>query len=160
MNAWPRNWALKAVVGIWSFPTMALSFLFVILPLLIARQLESRGWRDGAWDLVTRPGSWMRRKYAGKWGGFSQGWCVVYLDDDDYKNQQTRDHERVHLAQQLILGVFQWVFYIQFSVVVWLACRTLHAYKANPFELDARRRAGESIANLGPEPDGDRWPWW
>jgi len=157
MSHWPRNWAVRILVGIWSLPTMVLGFLFYLGPLLAFRQLTWRGWREGAWDLTVEPGSRMSKS---NWSAFSLGWFVVYTSENSYKDQRTRLHERVHLKQQLILGLIHWVFYAQMSVVIWLACRSLHSYSANPFELDARRQAGEAIGGLGPEAGNDRWPWW
>lgn len=158
MNPWPKNLGLRILAGFWSLPVALIAFLVAGI-LFAFRQVHNFGWKEGAWDLLAREGSWLA-SYRDTWGGFSLGWVVFYITLADAKNPTTRTHERAHLRQQLILGVFHWVFYATFTVVVWLACRSLHAYAANPFELDARRKAGESIGNLGPEPNGDRFPWW
>lgn len=159
MNPWPTRWYLKALAGFWSLPTVVLGFLFCVLPLLAARQIKSRGWKDGAWDLEAVPGSRLS-KSSNVWAAFSIAWFVIYLSPSDVEDYTTRTHERVHLRQQLILGLFHWIFYGLFCIVVWFACRSLHAYRANPFELDARRKAGQTIEPVGPEKGNDRWPWW
>ena len=138
-------------------PVMVLACL-VVLPMWGLRQVRRLGWKRGAWEWEMVPGSWWDKR-AGEWIGFSLGWCVVYRGEWR-ASDKVEAHERVHLHQQLILGLFHWIFYALFSVVVWLACRSLHSYRANPFELDARRRCGQSTEPLGPDPDGDRFPWW
>jgi hypothetical protein len=150
---------LKVLAGVWSFPTMALGFLFVLLPLWIGRQISPTGWSDGAWEWLVESGSRLHGK-AKTWAAFSLGWSVVYFNDNHRKSHSTRIHERVHLKQQLILGIFHWFFYAIFTAVVWASCRSLHSYRANPYELDARRQAGEPVGNLGPDSDGDRYPFW
>lgn len=158
MNPWPKNVALRVLVGFWSFVTFLLASLFVFLPLRIAGQVVSRGWKDGAFDVVLVPGTLLFRKTT-KWRGMSVGWFVFYRDNDSYSNPTVRTHERQHLRQQLILGIFQWIAYLLVSVVIWMGCPNLHAYAANPFELDARRAAGQGTDDIGPK-NGDRWPWW
>lgn len=157
MTPWPKNWALRIFAGIWSFPTYFLALMFIIFPLRIAGQIKSRGWKEGARDFVLKPGSFLFRKTK-QWRGMSVGWFIFYRDEAAYADRQIRIHERQHLRQQLILGIFQWIFYLLMSVVIWISCHTLHAYMANPFELDARRAAGQKI-DIAPK-NGDRWPWW
>lgn len=158
MNPWPKNVALRALLGFWSFLTFFIALLFVFLPLKIAGQVSSRGWKDGAWDVVVNPGTLLYRKTS-QWRGMSIGWFVLYRGEEAYSSQEVRTHERQHLRQQLILGIFQWIAYLLISVVIWLGCKNLHAYSANPFELDARRAAKQNTDNIGPK-NGDRWPWW
>lgn len=157
MSPWPKNVALRILAGVWSSPAAILGFI-VALVLLAFKQVSSAGWSQGAWDLVARDNTWLGG-YRKQWGGFSVGWCVFYLASSQSKDPMTRTHERVHLRQQLILGIIHWLFYVLFIIVVWLACRSLHSYAANPFELDARIQSGDKIGNLGPEPGNDRWPW-
>jgi hypothetical protein len=165
MNPWPKNIALKILCAVWSFPVLFLTFLFVVLPLLVFRQVNFLGWSDGAWDLVIRAGSWTFRHTAadeskGKpsWRGFSCGWFVFYRGTEHAKDIQVRTHERRHMRQQLILGLLQWFSYAVIACTIWLSCHSLHSYSSNPFEIDARLAAGQPVGDLGPK-KGDRWPW-
>lgn len=144
-SPWPKNIFLKILAAIWSSPTMFFS-LFIILPLLAFKQVENKKWKNGVWEFVVKDHSWLYRKMSGKYNGLSFGWCVLY-DKNGYNNLTTRIHERIHLLQQLKLGIFQWIFYALFYVVIY--CGTnLDTYFANPFEIDARIQAGQNTDNL------------
>ncbi len=144
-NPWPNMIFLKIIVFVWSFLTMLFS-LFVVLPLLISKQIENKRWKNGAWDLVVKEQSWFHKKFMNKYNGLSLGWCIIY-DKDGYNNLTTRIHERVHLSQQLKFGIFQWIFYALFYAIIYFGT-SLDAYAANPFEIDARVQAGQNIGNL------------
>lgn len=156
-DPWPKETVLKILLMIWSLPTLILAFLFVILPLATFKQIKLPcKWNIGAFECFLLEGCYLEKKCAH--AAFSVGWFIVYKEQ--YKNNMTiAIHERQHLKQQYVLSVFQWMFYGLFSAIIWIACPNLHAYKANPFELDAMREAGQDTNEIGPI-HGDRWPWW
>ncbi len=157
-NPWPKNVALKILAGIWCSPVFLIGFILFLL-LLLFQQVKNNGWKDGALDIVCLKDSWLQKKMLNKWAGFCIGLCVFYVDERERNNETTRDHERVHVNQQLKLGIFEPIFYGLFCVVIFLGCN-IHAYYTNPFELDAKIKAGQiiEIDKLHPK-DGDRWPW-
>ena len=142
-NPWPKNIFLKTLAVLWSLPTALIGFITFLI-LLCSGQVKSLGWKDGALDIVALKDSWFQIRFEKKWAGFSLGWCVFYFNDYEYNNITTRMHERVHTHQQLVLGIFQWIFYALFYIVI-LAGTKLSGYAANPFEIDAKMRSGQII---------------
>jgi len=97
----------------------------------------------------------------GNWAGWSSGPFILIKEGYEVV-VQTVTHEERHVKQQLLFGVFQPILYILSSVWIWLFCKSLHSYYDNPFEVDARRAAGQQV-KIPPEQwkDGkDRWAWW
>jgi hypothetical protein len=157
-NPWPKDIVLKILVSAWCVPIFLISILFTLF-LMLFRQIANKGWKDGAWELLVTKDSWLNKKFNNKWGAFSLGFSVIYNNEYEYNNLNTRYHERIHLKQQLVLGLFQWIFYGLFCIIVFIGC-DLHAYRSNPFEIDARLKTGQELGNLKADKNGDRWPWW
>jgi len=78
--------------------------------------------------------------------GMSVGQVVILKNIPDNINDSTRlAHECEHVRQQMILGVFYPVLYVLFWVVIKVVCVHAQARYSNPFELEARRAAGQYI---------------
>lgn len=54
-------------------------------------------------------------------------------------------HSQEHVRQCMVLGVFQPILFILFSLVIKIALNKLHYYFSNPFELEARRVSHQTI---------------
>lgn len=157
-NPWPKNVFLRCLAAIWSFPTALVGFILSAI-LLCFKSAKSFGWKDGALDLVLSKDSFLYKKLSNKFSAFSIGWTVVYLSEISLNNESTRIHERTHLRQQLILSIFDWIFYALFCLVIYVAC-DLNSYHANPMEIDAKIKANQHVdANLF-KSNGDKWPLW
>lgn len=142
--------AARVAGYIWAAPLTLLAFIYVTLFTLL-------GWyeRVGTYGdaLVWRPvleksPPWLVKFWKG-WGGHACGQIVVVKHDvgsDRFKI--TLRHEQEHVRQCMVLGVFQPVIYS----IAWLGlktCRHAHPYYDNPFEIDARRSAGQVIDVVG-----------
>jgi len=144
-SPWPENTFLKILAYIWSSITMIPSLLIIGI-LTCFKQITNRGWKNGAWEFTFTENSWLQDKLGAKYNGFSFGWCILY-SKNGYNNLTVRMHERVHLAQQLKLSIFQWIFYGLFYALIYFGTN-LDPYFANPFEVDARIQAGQNTNNL------------
>lgn len=145
-NPWPNNIFLRYLTYVWSLLTMIFVLPFVGF-LIATEQVVGRGWKDGAWELVTVKGSWLYKKLVMKYDAFSFGWCIFYVEEYDFNNLTVRVHERIHLQQQIYLSIFQWIFYGLFWMTISLFTK-LDGYRANPFEIDARIQAGQDVGEL------------
>jgi hypothetical protein len=142
-NPWSTNVFLRVLMFVWSIPTTLIGFLIIFI-LFLSQQIKKNSWKEGALDFTVLKDTLLYKKMNNKWGAFSIGLCVVYANDHEYNNITTRMHERVHTHQQLVLGIFQWIFYALFYIVI-LAGTKLDGYSANPFEIDARLRSGQIL---------------
>jgi len=80
------------------------------------------------------------------WAGHTIGQVVIIkYDDTDPRWHEILTHEQEHVRQCMKLGFMQPVLYMIFSVSIWLACPNSNPYYSNPFEVDARRQAGEIV---------------
>lgn len=99
-------------------------------------------------DKNAAPG-WLLAAWAG-WGGHAIGNVVVMSSQPllDKKTQTTLRHEQEHVRQCMTLGVFQPIVYA-LSYLALMTCRYSNPYYDNPFEVDARRAAGQPIDVVG-----------
>lgn len=125
--------ALRLLGYVWSLP-YALVGLFAAWVFLTLRWVETGGWRAGALELVCR-GPFARWMTTRNWGAFTLGWTIFFWQAP-YETIQKHEHR--HVDQALALGVFYPLAYL-----VQLALR---GYRANWFEADARRAAGQEKA--------------
>ena len=86
---------------------------------------------------------WLRRAWRG-WGGHTIG-NVVVLSNPPENNPTTLIHEQKHVDQFLRLGIFQPIIYVINLIAIKLGCPGSDPYYSNPFEIDARRHAGQLI---------------
>lgn len=80
-----------------------------------------------------------------KWGGHCIGNVVVVKwNVESDRGRVTLRHEQEHVRQCMVLGIFQPIIY----AIAWIGlyfCRYSDPYYSNPFEIDARRAAGQIV---------------
>lgn len=173
---------LKCVPGfIWALPASILGWIFFCIP----------SWRKGVfsdiwinkylcitWEIDK--GSDFYKEYMVGWFGFSVGCNRVVVDialptreaaegivigeiPEDHPDYIQMKHELKHVFQNYTWGVFFFPFYILMTCFIWLFLKDKHAYLDNPFEVEARRFAGQKV--FIPRDEwvagvDDRFPWW
>lgn len=155
---------------IWLLPATILVWLFYVLPLWAMREIKLEGRaRPFVWVFENPISSSRYDKMWKKWAGWAGPCVYIYKDlKDKRKNLITREHELVHNDQYMRWGIFHTPMYLLFSG--WILLSNLwkkqedrkHAHLDNPFEIDARRGAGQRIEIPQEEwPDGpkDYNPW-
>lgn len=150
-SPWPKNLALKILAAIWAAPTFLVGALVWVGIVFILNQGKTKTLaRFGGVDVACNGwfAKWMLRN---NWGAFTIGCFMFYwMPLDSLWEHQLEDrlliHERVHVKQQLMLSIFQWVLYL----IAWFAIFLRSgdpkvAYQQNPFERWARSESpGES----------------
>jgi len=86
--------------------------------------------------------------YWKKLSGHASGQVVVLKNPPDSKAVTLR-HEQQHVSQTMCLGIFWPLFYYGIQIGIKLGCSESHTYYDNPFEIDARRAAGQIIDIVG-----------
>lgn len=144
---------LKILGCVWATPITVLGLIYVLT-------FWARGWYRwyGTYDVTlvwaTVPEK-MPKWLTGLWenptfdvAGHSIA-NVIVIDTNDFRDLEaiktTMKHEAQHARQCMILGVFQPITYLLMMLVIMAACRTSHPYYSNPYEIDARRAAGQLI---------------
>lgn len=87
--------------------------------------------------------SWLRKLWTG-WGGHAVG-NVVVLNVDPEEKPVVLKHELVHVRQCMRLGIFQPVIYAASWIGIKFGCEASDPYLDCPFEIDARRAAGQTV---------------
>ena len=168
------KWLMFLLGFIWCSPVTLLSLMFYQGPLVIwgwfgQKQVEKIIWRwrtDFAivWDIAN-----VSRFYKVMSGFFGNvvGANVTVTDipneDSDPWWLEAFIHELRHVVQNYVLGVFFFPLYILFSAFIWLFLKDKHAHIDNPFERDARKKAGQPVEiprEQWYEGPNDRNPWW
>jgi len=151
---------LFTVLGhIWMLPNTILSTAVFLV-------LYALGWacyagRFGyALKFVTVPGKWLH-EHMGQWVGWAFGPCIL-VKHEFAQHERTLRHEERHVIQQMVFGILQPVLYVLISVFIWCFLMDRHSYYDNPYEIDARKAAGQPMQILfwrwrNPR---DRWAWW
>jgi hypothetical protein len=147
------------VLGVlWALPVTIIPFLFYILPLWIFRKYRFDGWDENAFiwiiDAESLGTTWfdtmLKTAWAG-WAGSTVGNIIVMkgrkTKDDWYK--QALIHEKEHVHQIMVLGIFQPILYVLCYLVGRFVLRNTNGYYDNIFEIDARRRTGQLIDVVG-----------
>ena len=93
-------------------------------------------------DTEKSPG-WLKKLWTG-WAGHTIG-NVVVLHVSPERFNEVLTHEKCHVDQCMRLGVFQPIMYGLSMVAIKLGCPGSDPYFDCPFEIDARRRAGEVV---------------
>lgn len=78
------------------------------------------------------------------WGGHTIGNVVVLRSPPDEK-AVILVHEQKHVDQCMRLGIFQPIMYGLNMLAIKVGCPGSDPYYSNPFEVDARRAAGQII---------------
>lgn len=135
---------------IWTAPLTVLAFVYVTLFTFLGWYKRIGTFGDAlVWQpQLEKAPAWLVKAWKG-WGGHAIGNVVVIKHDpmsDRFK--VTLRHEQEHVRQCMVLGLFQPVIYS----IAWIGlyfCRHSHPYYDNPFEIDARRAAGQVIDVVG-----------
>ena len=136
------------VIGfVWASPLTIVGFIYASLFTLFGWYNRADTYGDAfVWvaDKKTAP-RWVTHSILW-WGGQSIGNVVVLLNDPKSdKGRVILRHEQEHVRQMMVLGVFQPVLYAIASLVIRLACPRSHYHYSNPFEIEARRAAGQVV---------------
>lgn len=119
-------------------------------------------WNSWSWKCDVANNSDFYKNAMQGWWGFVIGSFIIFVDKDtDPKHMK---HEETHVLQNYIFGPLFYPVYELLSIVLLIFAGTdCHSYYDNPFEVWARRSAGQQIKiprsewSWGPN---DRWPWW
>lgn len=101
------------------------------------------------------------------WGGVGLYWFMCFRDrpskwDDEWVGR-TVVHEGTHNIQTAVFGLMKFVLDLVFMLFIFVFLKDKHPYLDNPFERQARRRAGQQVdvpKEDWPQGKNDRWPWW
>lgn len=136
---------IKKTLGyIWAGP--------VTLPgLIYASTFQLVGWykwagvkEDGlVWRVMPTAPAWLAKLWK-TWSGHAIG-NVVVLNVDPEKKPNVLVHELVHVRQCMRLGIFQPIIYGLAYLGIKFGCESSDPYFSNPFEIDARRVAGQIV---------------
>lgn len=70
---------------------------------------------------------------------------VIVIKKNLKISEATLLHELEHVRQSMILGIFYPIFYYLFSFIIRISLNKSHHYFSNPFEVEARRVAKQTI---------------
>jgi hypothetical protein len=134
----------------WASPLTAAGLLYATLFTLFGwyKRIGSRG--DALlWQLVPEKAPARLLTAWKRWGGHTIGNVVVMkYDPDSDRGRITLRHEQEHVHQCMTLGILQPIaYYVAYFALK--TCRYSHPYYDNPFEIDARRAAGQVIDVVG-----------
>lgn len=141
----------KRVLGfIWAAPITVVGFIYATLFTWAGWYSRLGNHGDAlVWQLDEKKSpDWLKKRWQ-RWSGHTIGNIVVlrYAPDTD-RGRVTLRHEQEHVHQCMVLGVFQPVLY-GITYVALKCCRHAHPYYDNPFEVDARRAAGQVVDVIG-----------
>ncbi len=142
---------VKRTLGfIWAAP-LTLAGLVYVAVFAAAGWYKSLGWHGDAavWQFVPdKSPSWLASMWQ-RWAGQTIGNVVVIKHNvDTDRGRIVLRHEQEHVRQYMTLGIFMPIIY----ALAWLGLklsRYSHPYYDNPFEIDARRSAGQVIDVIG-----------
>ena len=140
----------KRVLGFaWSSPVTAIGLLYVL-------PLWALGWYTYlsttgdalVWMLSDSSPGWFKKLWS-PWVGQTIGNVIVIrFKPDTDRGRVALKHELHHVKQFMKLGVFLPVLYA-LAYAGLCTCSHAHPYYDNPFEIDARRAAGQVIDVVG-----------
>jgi len=100
------------------------------------------------------------------WYGFVLGANVCVVDvpskENDWWKKHFKHEVKGHVIQYFIFSLLFFVFYILFTLFILAFLKNKHSYHDNPFEIWARKVAGQQLHIPREEwMDGpnDRFPW-
>lgn len=146
-------------------PATILVWLFYILPLVVSGEIGLVAWYKRGFIMqfvVLHDETWYSRLWR-DWYGWS-GPCVMicrFLEPE--ARERTFLHELEHCKQQFRWGLLFYPAYIVSSIWILLFRRNKHSYYDNPFEVAARKAAGQRLDIPPSQWSGgsdDRWIWW
>jgi len=103
--------------------------------------------KDGiiVWDLKNNGILYNKVFINRKFWGFSFGCNVIAVDVDRERFGRTVKHEAKHCYQQYAFGVFYYPIYTMIYLFIYLFKKNIHPYYDHPFEISARKFAGQKI---------------
>ena len=129
----------------WAFPVTFFGLIYSVLFWKLGWH-KFRGVHGDAlvWvvDDSKAPG-WLMSLWKG-WAGHAIG-NVIVMRSEDYAEGSTLVHEQKHVDQVMRLGVFQPIVYAINMLAIKVGCVGSDPYYSNPFEIDARRAAGQLV---------------
>jgi len=140
---------LKFLGYAWASPVTFFGLVYVLLFWALGwyKWFGVRG--DGlVWQVKQEKSPKWLQKYWKSWAGHAVGNVVVLKDAIDV-SPRTIIHELKHVDQVMRLGIFQPLVYGLSSLAIKYGCPGSDAYSDNPFEIDARRAAGQVIDVTG-----------
>jgi hypothetical protein len=129
--------ALRLLGYVWSLPYAVVGLVGAAVFLALG-WVDAGAWREGALELACR-GRFARWMTTRNWCAFTLGWTIFFWQAP-YETIQRHEHR--HVDQALVLGAFY--------PVAYLVALALRGYRANWFEVDARRAAGQDKAAQSP----------
>lgn len=88
------------------------------------------------------------RSYWNGWAGHAVG-NVIVMNEKYLDKQKYLMHEQKHVDQMMRLGIFQPIIYGLCYLGIRFGCPGSDPYYDNPFEIDARRSAGQIVDVIG-----------
>lgn len=155
---------LRSVQILWLLPATILVWFIYVLPVwLIFRDLVFVRWAQfGVIEFVlAKKGleKWHVKLWH-DWAGWAGPMVFVWRGDPHVVMSRTRAHEMEHCRQQFYAGIFLYPIYILISAFIWVFMPSKSAYLHNPFEVAARKAAGQPVEVPKERYAGNRWPWW
>ena len=136
---------------LWALPLTLMGFTYVTFFCLFG-WYKSIGRHGDAlvYELVPeRMPAWLTGAWK-HWSGHTVGNVVVLNGNPDtHRGRITLRHEQEHVRQGMALGIFLPVLYFIAYTSLKAGCRHSHPYYDNPFEIDARRAAGQVVDVIG-----------
>ena len=134
----------------WALPLTLVGFIYATVFSLLG-WYNNRGLKGDAllWEVNPdkMPG-WLKNAWK-HWAGHTVGNVVVLNGNiDTHRGRITLRHEQEHVRQGMVLGIFLPVFY-SMAYFGLKFCAHAHPYYDNPFEIDARRAAGQVVDVIG-----------
>lgn len=136
---------LRYLKFVWAFPVTFFGLIYSLLFWKLGWH-KYQGVRGDAlvWTLNTEKApQWLLNLWKG-WAGHAVG-NVIVLSRDEYATGNTLVHEQKHVDQVMRLGIFQPIVYAINLLAIKIGCVGSDPYFSNPFEIDARRAAGQLI---------------
>ena len=136
---------LKYLGFIWAFPVTFFGLLYALVFALL-RWYRVRGIVGDALVFevnVEKSPKWLLRLWK-NWAGHAIG-NVIVLRHKPETMPWLLTHEMKHVDQVMRLGVFQPIMYVACYLAIRIGCKGSDPYFSNPFEVDARRAAGQVV---------------
>ena len=157
---------LYALGWLWLLPVNLLALCW-LLPMKWKGTFESVrwDWEKWCWHWDVSNDSKFSEDSMKGWWGFVIGNNIVYID---YFPETTLDkrhikHEETHVLQNYIFGMLFYPAYLLCSGCIYFFQLEKNSYVDNPFEIWARKKAGQRIyipEKDWPQGPNDHWPWW
>ena len=126
---------LNILGQLWLSPVSLIGFLTGLV-LQIFGQVKLIEFKENAFDWEIVGCSWLEHDRR-NWTATTIGNSIFY-HKKFINNKKTRNHEKRHVQQGMVFGIFFIPVYIVFSWIIKFFYKKLSPYRDNPFEKDAR----------------------